>query len=190
MKVFDISSGEVIIDPSRLIIPEFKALWKRDKSKDKTKATNEIAYITFMYDLSADNPYRGYAEIDKIEVLKRDLFKDVNWTPDTEVLKAIDKFKQLMETTNTRVLMGAKKAAEELAKWFEQIDFTKLDSYGKPIFSATELARNLKEVGSIVKSLSMLEDMVRQEQLDKSSARGGTEIGMYEIRRNDLEYGL
>jgi hypothetical protein len=76
-----------------------------------------------------------------------------------------------METTNTRVLLGAKKAAEELAKWFEQIDFTKVDGYGKPIFSATELARNLKEVGSIVKSLSQLEEMVRREQLDKTTTR-------------------
>jgi len=190
MKVFDIISGEVVIDPSRLIIPEFKTLWTRDKSKDKHMAAKEIAYITFRFDLSADNPYRGYTEYEKDLVLKKDLFNNPNWEPDEAVNEAIEKFKKLMETTNTWVLLGAKKAAEELAKWFEQIDFTKLDGYGKPIFSARELSSNLKEVGNIVKSLAQLEDMVRKEQLDKTTTRGGTDIGMYEIRRNDLEYGL
>ena len=95
-----------------------------------------------------------------------------------------------METTNTRVLLGAKKAAEELAKWFEQIDFSLVDAYGKPVFSARELSSNLKEVGNIVKSLGQLEEMVRQEQIEKTMTRGGSDIGMYEIKRSDLNYGL
>lgn len=191
MKVFDIISGEVVIDPSRLIIPEFNKLWVRDKTKDKRNAVKEIAYITFLFDLSADNPYRGYTEYERGLVLKKDLFKNSNWAPDKIIQEAIDRFKKLMETTNTRVLLGAKKAAEELAKWFEQIDFSKVDNYGKPIFSARELSSNLKEVGNIVKSLGQLEEMVRKEQLDKATTRGGTDIGMYEIpRNNNSDYGL
>lgn len=190
MKIFDIVSGEVVIDPSRLIIPEFKTLWTRDKSKDKRVAMKEIAYITFLFDLSADNPYRGYTEFERDSVLKKDLFDNVNWEPDDKVTAAIVRFKKLMETTNTRVLLGAKKAAEELAKWFEQIDFSLVDAYGKPVFSARELASNLKEVGNIVKSLGQLEDMVRQEQLEKTTTRGGSDIGMYEMKRGDFDYGI
>ena len=104
MRIFDIVSGEVIIDPSRLMIPEFKALWQRDKTKDKQRVTKELAYIVFSYDLSADNPYRGYSEYERDIVLKRDLFNDPNWVPDDKITAAIDKFKKLMETTNTRVL--------------------------------------------------------------------------------------
>jgi hypothetical protein len=189
VKVFDIVSGEVVIDPSRLIIPEFKKLWQRDKSKDKRNVTKEIAYITFLFDLSSDNPYRGYTEYERESVLKKDIFGDLNWEPDEDVDEAIKRFKKLMETTNTRVLLGAKKAAEELAKWFEQIDFSLTDAYGKPVFSARELSSNLKEVGNIVKSLGQLEEMVRQEQLEKTTTRGGMDIGMYEIPRN-TDYGV
>lgn len=184
MKVFDIVSGEVVIDPSRLIIPEFKKLWMRDKTKDKTRATKEIAYITFKFDLSADNPYRGYSEIERDDVLKRDIFNNVNWHPDAEVINATNKFQDLMETTNVRVLLGAKQAAEELAKWFRGVKHTDSE------FSVSELSRNLKEVGNIIKSLSQLEEMVRREQIDKSTTRGGTEIGMYEIPRSNENYGL
>jgi len=190
MKVFDIVSGEIVVDPSRLIIPEFKKLWQRDKSKDKHSVMKELAYITFLFDLSADNPYRGYTEYERDSVLKKDLFDNVNWEPDELVEDAIAKFKKLMETTNTRVLLGAKKAAEELAKWFEQIDFSLIDAYGKPVFSARELSSNLKEVGNIVKSLGQLEEMVRQEQLEKTTTRGGMDIGMYEIPRSNTDYGI
>ena len=190
MKIFDISSGEVIVDPSRVIIPEFKKLWSRDKSKDKSKVMKEIAYITFLFDLSADNPYRGFSEYERDIVLKKDLFNDVNWEPDNLVKDAIVKFQRLMETTNVRVLLGAKQAAEELAKWFRQVKYDAVDDRGDSLFSVTELSRNLKEVGNIIKSLSQLEEMVRKEQIEKTTTRGGSDIGMYEIKRQDLDYGL
>jgi hypothetical protein len=185
MKVFDIISGEVVIDPSRLIIPEFKELWSRDKTKDKRKAVKEIAYITFLFDLSADNPYRGYSEYERDLVLKKDLFNDPKWEPDKLVRDAIAKFQELMETTNIRVLLGAKQAAEELAKWFRGVKHTDVE------FSVTELSRNLKEVGNIIKSLGQLEEMVKRDQVDRTNTRGGTDIGMYEIpRNNNADYGL
>lgn len=190
MKVFDIIGGEVVIDPARLIIPEFKKLWKRDKTKDKRNALKEISYITFLFDLSADNPYRGYNEQDRDEILKRDLFNNINWKPDVDVLDAINKFKDLSETTNIRVLLGAKQAAEELAKWFRQVKYDAVDENGNSLFSVSELSRNLKEVGNIIKSLSQLEEMVKREQVDKTTTRGGTDIGMYEIPKNTDNYGL
>jgi len=190
MKVFDIASGEVVIDPSRLVIPEFKRLWSRDKSKDKHNVMKEIAYITFLFDLSADNPYRGYSEYDRDIVLKKDLFNNVNWEPDSDVLNAIDKFQKLMETTNIRVLLGAKQAAEELAKWFRQVKYDAMDEEGNSLFSVTELSRNLKEVGNIIKSLSQLEEMVRREQIDRTTTRGGSDIGMYEIPKSNTDYGI
>jgi hypothetical protein len=190
MKIFDIVSGEVVIDPSRLVIPEFKKLWLRDKNKDKRMAMKEISYITFLFDLSADNPYRGYTEYERDTVLRKDIFNDANWKPDAAVLDAINKFQKLMETTNVRVLLGAKQAAEELAKWFRQVKCDAVDDRGNSLFSVTELSRNLKEVGNIIKSLAQLEEMVRREQVDKSTTRGGSDIGMYEIPRSTTEYGI
>jgi uncharacterized protein YjcR len=150
----------------------------------------EIAYITFLFDLSADNPYRGYSEYERDIILKKDLFNDVNWEPDDVIRDAIEKFQKLMETTNVRVLLGAKQAAEELAKWFRQVKYDAVDERGESLFSVTELSRNLKEVGNIIKSLSQLEEMVKREQIDKTTTRGGTDIGMYEVRRADFDYGI
>ena len=112
------------------------------------------------------------------------MFNNANWEPDKAIQKATERFKELMETTNVRVLLGAKQAAEELAKWFRGVKHTDTE------FSVTELSRNLKEVGNIIKSLGQLEEMVKREQVDKTTTRGGTDIGMYEIpRNNSFEYG-
>jgi len=189
MKVFDISNGSIVLDPARLIIPEFNELWKRDKTKDKMKAIKELSYIVFMYDLSVDNPYRGYLEVERNKVLKSDFFNE-KWEPDKDVEKAIKKFRELTETTNTRLLSSARSAAEKLASYFEEVDFKQLDAQGKPAYSARELASNLAAVGSIVKSLSQLEEQVRKESMESSLARGGSDIGIYEIPKLDFEYGV
>ena len=177
--VFDIVGDKITVTAETLSVPEFKALWDRDKSKDKSQALNELKYVTFLCDMSMSNPYRGYSEVDKESILRADMFNE-NWVPDSLVHKAIEKFDQLQVSTNSRMLKGAKKAADQLAKYFETIDFTKVDANGKA-YSAKDLASNLKDVGSIIKSLSSLEEQVLREQLDSSRIRGGSEIGEFEL---------
>jgi hypothetical protein len=110
---------------------------------------------------------------------------DVKWEPDEEVLGGIKKLYDLFETPSSRLLRGALVAADQLARWFKEIDFTKLDDNGKPIYSARELSSNLSSVGNIIKSLKQLEKQVRQEQLDDNMARGGAEIGIFEMPMDD-----
>ena len=83
--------------------------------------------------------------------------------------------------------MGARSAADKLVGYFEKVDFELMDNYGKPVYSARDLASNLKEVGNIVKSLVLLEKQVQKEQLDSQEVRGGNDIGMYELIDNELE---
>jgi hypothetical protein len=189
MKIFDIDNNKVVINPQSLSIPEFKTLWDRDKNKLKPKATKEISYIVFLCDESIDNPYRAYKDIERENVLLKD-FMSEGWTPDEKVLAAIEKYKELKQTTNSRLLRSAKRAADKLAEYFDTIDFSLKDSSGKPVYSSRELSSNLKEVAGIVKSLSLLEEMVRKEQTESSSVRGGGDIGLYEIPRDDFDYGL
>ena len=46
-----------------------------------------------------------------------------------------------------------------------------------------------KQPANIVKSLNQLEDMVKKEQLEANTVRGGGEIGFYESPRRDFDYG-
>jgi len=189
MRIFDVENNKVILNPQSLSIPEFKKLWDKDKTKLKGKATQEISYVVFLCDESITNPYRAYKDEEREFVLKKD-FMGEDWIPSEDVLAAIKKYKELKQTTNSRLLRSAKRAADKLAEYFDTVDFSLMDSTGKPIYSSRELSSNLKEVAGIVKSLSLLEDMVRKEQSESSSVRGGGDVGLYEIPRDDFDYGI
>jgi len=189
MKLFDIVNGKVVMNPQVLTMPEFKFIWDRDDDIDKDKAVKEISYVVFLCDESLTNPYRAYKEGDRQDVLLRDFIKDKKWKPDKHIEAAIAKFMEATQTTNSRLLKSAKNAAEKLAGYFDMIDFNEVDKDGKYLYSAKELASNLAAVGNIVKSLHQLEEMVKKEQLETNTVRGGGEIGFYELPRTDFDYG-
>jgi len=181
MELFDIEGTNVVLNPDSLFIPEFKRLWNRDKTKQKDMATAEIAYVVFMHNLSKENPYNAYSDRDKEGKIKNDLFGDQSWKPDKLVKEAENRYKEFQNTHSARLLHGARTAADRLAEYFENIDFTQLDNYGRPVYSAKELSSNLKDVSNIVKSLNQLQEQVEKEQLEAKTARGDSEIGTYEM---------
>jgi hypothetical protein len=187
MKAFDIIGDRVTFKPEFLAVPEFKAIWDRDKSKSKNKAMKELSFIVFLCDNTTINPYMGYSEDIREDILKEDFIGDSKWEPDELVLRAIKKLDSLFETPSARLLKGALVAADQLANWFKNIDFTETDNQGKQKYSARELSSNLSSVGNIIKSLKQLEKQVRQEQLDDGVARGGSEIGMFELPTEDKD---
>lgn len=188
MQIFDIENNKVVLNASSLVIPEFKKIWDRDKGKDKHKATKEISYVVFLCDESVTNPYRAYKDEERERVLLQDFMGD-KWTPDEDILNAIEKYKELKQTTNSRLLRSAKRAADKLAEYFDTVDFSLVGKDGKPVYSSRDLSSNLKEVAGIVKSLTLLEEMVRKEQMESSNVRGGGDIGFYEVPRDDFDYG-
>jgi len=184
MELFDIEGGKIVLNPNVLYIPEFKEIWDRDDTEGHDIATKEIAYVTFMKNMSSKNPYNAYSIKDKELKVRKDTIKK---EPDDIIKKALDRYEEFQNTVNTRLLMGARSAADKLVGYFEKVDFDLVDNYGKPIYSARDLSSNLKEVGNIVKSLVLLEKQVQKEQLDSQDVRGGSEIGMYELPDNDVE---
>ncbi len=181
MELFDIENDRLVLNPTNLYIPPFKKIWDRDKSKGKSKAYNEIAYVTFLCNMSRKNPYNAYSDFDKDKKIREDLFGSPDWEPNNLVQEAIEKYNEMQKTTNSRLLQSAKNGAQKLANYFDRVDFEAIDNYGKPKYSARDYAFNLKEVGNIVKSLTQLEKQVEKEQMELSEARGGSEIGIYEI---------
>ena len=186
MKAFDIQGDSIAFTPEFLGVPEFKGIWDRDKRKGKARAIKELSYIVFLCDNTVSNPYLGYSEDIRSEILKEDFMGEADWKVDDLVNKGIAKFRLLLETTSSRLLKSSKIASDKLAVYFETIDFTLLDDNGKPVYSARELAANLSAVGNIIKSLRVLEDQVRKEHMDDNMARGGAEIGIFELPSENL----
>lgn len=184
--VFDIADNKVILKASSLVVPEFKKIWDRDKSKGKDQAYKELSYVVFLCDYSIDNPYRSYSEYDREKILRTDFLEEEE--PDELILKAVTKYKELSETVSLRLVKRALSAADTLGEYFDQVNFNDKDKMGKPIYSSKELSSNLKDIGQIVKSLETLEEQLLKKQ-SSSKIRGGGDIGDYEIKDRNFNYG-
>ena len=57
MKLFKYDAYKITISEEALLLEPFKQIWNRDKSKDKTKALQELGYIYFMEDPRSDYQY-------------------------------------------------------------------------------------------------------------------------------------
>lgn len=176
-KLFDIVKSEVVLSPHILAIPAIKKIWDRDKSRGKSNAYKEISYIVFVWDFHS--PYRDIF-IDEREVLvKKDVFGDENWEPDKVVLTAVERYKKLQETPLTRLLEANMSNIDKLTEYLNTISF-KDKSFEDASKTADGMMKGMERVGSIIKSLSLLRKQV-QTEVAENTARGNTEIGLFEL---------
>ena len=164
--------------PYTLVIKEFKKLYKRDKSKGKETAMKELAYVYFR--CNHNSPYAIYDGEEKDGKIKNSLFgEESKWKSDVVVEAACDRYINLMDTHAILLLKSARNSIKKLEKYFDDVDLTLLDDNGKPIYSAKDLVANLTKVGDVVQGLSKLEDIVKREEQERASTRGGVELNKY-----------
>ena len=178
MALFDLKNGNIVLNPDSLALPVFKKIWKKDKTKNKEKATQEISYVYFMCDYNS--PYAVYPSLKKRGILVKDFMKDSKWKESKEILEAMEAYINFQETHTMRLMKAARSASDKLAGYFENVDFLKVDDKGRPLYTAKDVAINLEKVGNIVDSLDKLETRIKQEIKTESRVRGGGEIGIYE----------
>jgi len=176
--LFDLKDGKVVLNPNSLAIPSFKKIYERDKSKKKDRALTEISYVYFLVDYKS--PYSAYPEDKREKAIKTDFISIDSWEPDELILEAIDKYKEFQRTTSMRLLDGAKAASDKLTDYFNNIDFALMDDNRKPVYTAKDVAANLKSVGAIVESLEKVEDKIKKEISTSSTIIGGGTEGAYE----------
>lgn len=157
-----ITENKVIPSAYALAIPEFKVL-----------KANELAFVYFFTD--HESPYAPYDEDEREEKLEEDLKVKAS----AKVKGAIDKYKQLSETSAVKLLKAARASVTKLEKYFKTVDLTMLDDNGKPIYHAKDLVSNLSNMGKVVSSLDELEELVKKQKQRENPNRGGVTTNKY-----------
>jgi len=171
--LFDIVGNTITIKPESLVVPEFRKIWERDKTKEKRKAFNEISYIVFLCNKSAKNPYKNYSESDRVVMLKKDFsIEEV----DKLMLEGIDKYKKLKITRYERVVTAALDSLEYIEDYY-----VNARNQDKDKFDITEFLGSMEKLGKSIKSLRELESQLETDRAEGSKVRGDSEIGLYEI---------
>ena len=185
MDLFTIKNNSIHFSPEALLIPEFKALWNRDKftGRMKVAATEELAYVYFMTDYQS--PYMVYPEDERATVVKKEqVLSRPRWKPDAAVKLAIEKYERLQQTPSLRLLKAVQGTLDKMTVSFENINFDPkaVDGDGKKL-PVADMNKTLDSTGKISKALSAISELqkkVKSEQNVEATIRGGGIVGDYE----------
>ena len=174
MRILELNNNTVQINPECLIIPEFKKLWDRDTSKNKSVAIKEITWIYFMGDYKSI--YQSYEPSLRQDIINDDIFEDKGYKPDKPVNDALKRYEEFQMTPSLRLLKSVRKAQEETSNYFDGVDWDERDKMGKPVYDITKVTNAMGTISKIVEGLDKLEERIKKEQLTDNKVRaGGTE---------------
>mgnify|MGYP006303725555 CR=1 FL=1 len=178
IKLLKITS-DFTVEPNKdelLAIPEFQKLFTLNYNKGpgdhdgrkRIRGSKEISYIYFMHDIESEFINFSDEERHKEALKSSNLPEDYEISP--EMQEAIEKFKQLSESREVKMLKSAYKRIDKLIKfWDNQIITNPNDS--------TAVQKELQSLDQLIKSLKKVEDEVRKNIKTGSKTRGDQEPG-------------
>lgn len=165
-----------------LQVPPFNEIWERDKSPNKEIALQEFTFIEFMTSALKTNPYRGYSEDRKAEVIKRDIIRIEGWVPDILVLKGIEKVKefQLEGSESYSLYLSALVAKNKLQDFFNTFNMNKVNmKTGAPIYKPRDITAALQDLDKTIISLKSLEKKVEDDLFETAKIKGQKEVSIF-----------
>lgn len=172
--VYDnVNSRLEINEPEILLTKEFKDLYDRDKSKNKSKFWKELTYIYLAIDWKS--PYSQYSEQERHEEAINDSGLTEQEFNDPIFREACRKYKNLQDSNKSvKLLKAARSAADQFIDYFETIiDLNERDQNGKPVFSAEKVMKEMGMLNKVHEELIDLENRVKKELAEKSTLRAG-----------------
>jgi len=163
MKIFELKEGVVQVDPDVITVPEFLAVWNKDKTKNKDKAFLEFAFIYHMCDFNS--PYSNFPVTKREVSVKEDVIGDKHWKPTKEVKAAVEKYKELSTTPKQRLYLSCKRKLDELAGFMDNTPVD--DDTMKPILEM------FNKLTATIANFDKLEDAVTKEQKQNNTKRRG-----------------
>jgi len=178
MKLFHLDDRyNVIWEPQTLLLAPFNALFTRDKSKDKTRAINEMAFVWFFSDIKSD--YHIHTDKDKrAAVIKADL-KGLpkNWKLDAKVQAAIDFYEENSGSITANILKDSSYVANKLSTQMRKAVDSEEDL---DVGEITKLLDSVKKMPEVIKALQTAEKAVLKEIQESQSNIGAKEKSLFE----------
>lgn len=178
MKLFRYEGYNLTISEEAFMLKPFRDIWKRDKSKGKDKALQELAYVYFMEDSRSD--YQIY--VDKEERSKQVKLGEgipESWKPDKLVTEA-QEFYAGFKSEAALLLEDIRVAITKLREFIKTIDLSAVDGKGKPIYTLNTYTATIKQIPELITSLDEAEKSIHKEAVTSDKVRGSVEKAMFE----------
>lgn len=151
-------------------IPEFKEL-----IEEVDKPQRYLAYIHHIH--SPNSAYKNYA--DREDKVKEELFGDEDWDIPEVVQEAEEKYKDLCETPEQKLLEKAVKSVYKFMDYLEAFDPTERDENGKLVWKTKDYIRNMEKLSGVVDSLEDLRERVNKGEGSEGDIRGGVKLNQW-----------
>lgn len=178
MKLFRYEGYQLTISEEAMLLKPFKALWKRDKTRDKSVAMQELGYIYFMEDPRSD--YQIY--IDREERARQirigEGIKD-SWKPDAVVKEAME-FYASFKSDAALLLDDMKTMVSKLRVQLKEINLEKTDDKGKPIYNIDSYSKIITDLAKLTKIIDETEKAVARDIIQSDKVRGSVEKSVLE----------
>lgn len=186
MRLFREESFKVVVDTELKLIPEFKALITRDRTRDKKEALKEFSYIYFYHDHKS--PYYIYPEDERRLRVSTDTGLGKDYKPDEKVQAAVAKYLELSKTPTlkslTSIREGLLTSSRLIDSLRERIDAAladpDLEDIDPVVRSVTRMLEIAEKLPKAIENISTLEEKVRKEESNDTRIKGGGKKGLFE----------
>lgn len=178
IKLFNLEGYEVTVEPEAIMLAPFKVLWDRDKSKDKTLAKQEFAYIFYMGDPRSDYQYLIDKEVRQAEIIKG-LGMPAKWHPDDAVNRALE-FYESFKPVSAGLLEDTRVAINKLREMLRNIDLDERDDKNKPVYTLSSITQTIKQIPALVRDLDAAERTLSKDIISEARARGNQNKSTFE----------
>lgn len=186
MKLVKFDNWKLVISEEALLVSAFAALWKRDKSKDKSNALRDFGIIYFLIDPRSD--YMFLTDFnERLERIKLQEGLPKNWKLDKEMLRAIEVYKDMTITTSSLLLEDTKALIDKVRDQMKEIDLTKTDDKGKPLYTLNTITSTIKQIPQLSKDLRDAEEALKKELDEVGRARGVKAKKIFEDGFRDID---
>ena len=175
MKLLKYEAYKLTFEPNLLTLKVFKALHKRDKSRDKSNFIRELSFIYFFCDPRSDYQYlTDDNERIKAIIAGEGLSKDFKIDP---LLKEAIDYYSSFKTTSALLLEDTRAMIEGYRKKIKEVTTQMEDLEIKDI---KDLGAIIKQIPSLIKDLDEAEKAVTKELMQNDKIRGNVEKSIYE----------
>ena len=166
-----------------LLISPFKDIWERDKSTTKERAIKELTFIEFMSSKKKTNPYAGYDDEKRFEILKKTFF-DETWQMDAMVEQGLIKINEFQKEASPtyKYYIDNLETAERTRKFLKEIDLSERNERtGNPLYKPKDVTSAIIDAEKVILTLASLKEKVEQELFETTKTKGNKAINPFEV---------
>ena len=182
MRLFQMKDYNLQISDEVWGLLPFKAVLKKDKSRNKEIAFKEMLFIYYYTDVRSD-----YMYITDDKEREKEIIKDVglpdDWKQDIAVIEAIQFYSSMVITPITKLYKSSLKAADDLSKYLENTNVILADrtDKGGVVTPLSTVTSALRAVPGIMKDLKAAYKEVFTEQKElEGRTKGNKTMGLFE----------